>query len=86
MSEKHPLARRLDDGRILLRHSAQGPEGDIVDGSIVLGPEDPRYQDWDAELTRWERHPKPFDDIDDYEPIDCANLRILPDIPPEGRD
>ncbi|WP_040841541.1 hypothetical protein [Nocardia brevicatena] len=86
MSEEHPLARRLDDGRILLRHFGQGLDGDIVDGSTIIGPEDPSYHDWDAEITRRERNPKPLDDTGDYEPIDYENLAILPDIRPDARD
>lgn len=86
MSREHPLARRLDDGRILLRHFGQELDGDIVDGSIAIGPEDPAYRDWDAEITRWERSPKPLDDAGDYEPIDYENLDILPDRRPDDRD
>lgn len=86
MTEEHPLARRLDDGRILLRHFGEESEGDITDGSLVIGPQDPAYQDWDAEITRWEHRPRPLDDSGDYEPIDCENLRILSDTLPDGHD
>jgi hypothetical protein len=86
MSEEHPLARRLDDGRILLRYFGQELDGDIVDGSIAIGPEDPAYHDWDAEIARWEQSPKPLDDTIDYEPIDYEGLDILPGLRPDDRD
>ncbi|ONM46743.1 hypothetical protein [Nocardia donostiensis] len=86
MSGEHPLARRLADGRILLRYYGQEPDGDIVDGSITIGPEDPKYHDWDAAITRWEHSPKPLDDSNDYEPIDYENLTILPGTRSDDRD
>ncbi|MFI2233256.1 hypothetical protein [Nocardia testacea] len=86
MSEEHPLARRLDDGRILLRYFGEELDGDIVDGSVTIGPEDPAYRDWDAEIARWEQRPGPLDDTVDYEPIDYENLKILPEPPPGDRD
>lgn len=86
MSEEHPLARRLDDGRILLRYFGQELDGDIVDGSITIGPEDPTYPDWDAEITRWEQGPKPLDDMLDYVPIDYEDLPILPKPRPDDGD
>jgi hypothetical protein len=86
MNGEHPLAQRLDDGRILLRYFGQELDGDIVDGSIVIGPEDPPYHDWDAEITRWEQRPEPLDDTIDYIPIDYENLQILPKQRPDDRD
>lgn len=86
MSKEHPLARRLDDRRILLRYFGQELDGDIVDGSITIGPEDPSYRDWDAEITRWEHSPEPLDDTIDYEPIDYENLKILPDTCADDHD
>ncbi|WP_063060177.1 hypothetical protein [Nocardia sienata] len=86
MSEEHPLARRLDDGRILLRYFGHELDGDIVDGSIILGPEDPTYPDWDAEIVRWEQSPKPLDDTLDYVPIDYEDLSILPKPRPDDGD
>ncbi|MGW1738881.1 hypothetical protein ACWCPQ_08715 [Nocardia sp. NPDC001965] len=85
MNGEHPLARRLDDGRILLRYFGQDLDGDI-DGSIVIGPEDPTYRDWDAEIARWEQSPQPVDDTNDYIPIDYENLNILPRKRPDDRD
>ncbi|MEV0105891.1 hypothetical protein AB0H42_06060 [Nocardia sp. NPDC050799] len=86
MSEEHPLARRLDDGRILVRYFGQEPDGDNVDGSVTIGPEDPAYRDWDAEIARWEQSPESLDDTIDYEPIDYENLDILPKLHPDDRD
>lgn len=86
MSEEHPLARRLDDGRILLRYSAREPDGAMTEGSFAIGPEDRAYADWDAEITRWEYTSQTFDDTGDYHPIDYENLPLLPDPPPNDHD
>ncbi|MBF6207970.1 hypothetical protein IU483_28380 [Streptomyces gardneri] len=84
MSDRHPLARRLDDGHILLRYSTREPDGARIDGSVAIGPEDPRYASWNAEITRWE-HSEPLDDSIDYKPIDYENLSMFPDPPPNRR-
>ena len=86
MSEEHPLARRLDDGRILLRRFAREPDGTMIDGVVAIGPDDPEYGRWDAAITRWEHDPKPLDDSIDYEPIDYTNFPLLPDTHTRDRD
>lgn len=82
MSKGHPLARRLEDGRILLRRFAREPDGTMIDGSVAIGPDDPAYADWNDELRRWEHDPKPLDDAIDYDPIDYESLPLFPDVPP----
>ncbi|WP_159850328.1 hypothetical protein [Nocardia sp. CY41] len=86
MSEGHPLARRLDDGRILLRYFTQEPDGSMIHGSIAIGPDDPAYANWDTEITRWKHNPIPVDDSIDYEPIDYDNLPSVSDLHPGNRD
>ena len=86
MSERHPLARRLDDGRILLRYSAIEPDGTRITGSVALGPEHPAYTGWDAELTRWESTPEPSEDSIEYEPIDFECLPMFRDSWPNQHD
>lgn len=73
MSEEHPLAQRLADGRVLVRYAAREADGSVLHGSIVIGPEDEAYANWDAEIRRWE-HPQFVDDSVDYKPIDYDNL------------
>ncbi|MEU7767216.1 hypothetical protein AB0B25_19065 [Nocardia sp. NPDC049190] len=85
MSDRHPLARRLDDGRILLRYSTQEPDGAKLDGSLAIGPEDPAYARWNAEITHWEHSTKRPDDSIDYQPIDYDNLPMFPERRHEGR-
>ncbi|MEV6259062.1 hypothetical protein ACIHAX_37015 [Nocardia sp. NPDC051929] len=79
MSEEHPLARRLHDGRILLRYFTREPDGSMIDGVVAIDPDDPAYGSWDAEITRWEHGPKPLDYSLDYEPIDYEKFPLLPD-------
>jgi hypothetical protein len=55
MDDRNPVARRLEDGRILRRYSEELPDGTIVDGTICVGPADPEFAYWDAALTDWER-------------------------------
>lgn len=86
MSEEHPLARRLDDGRILVRYFTQEPDGTMIDGAVAIGPDDPAYGSWDAEITRWEHGPQPLDDSINYEPIDYENFPLLPDTHFRDRD
>ncbi|MGW4095136.1 hypothetical protein [Nocardia sp. NPDC004750] len=86
MNTEHPLAQRLDDGRILVRYFTQEPGGAMIDGWVAIGPDDPAYPDWDIEITRWENTPNPLDDTDNYEPIDYRNLPLFPARPPDGHD
>ncbi|GAA5104454.1 hypothetical protein [Nocardia iowensis] len=77
MTEDHPLARRLDDGRILLRFCATDPGGALVDGAIVIGPADPDFAHWEAAIKRWvQRNPQP--EPVEYEPIDYQNMQMFP--------
>lgn len=85
MSSRHPLARRLDDGRILLRYSTREPDGARIVGSVAIGPEDRAYAGWNAEITHWERSTDHIDDSVDYEPIDYENLPMFPERP-DNRD
>ncbi|MFG1792688.1 hypothetical protein [Nocardia sp. NPDC049149] len=69
MSTDHPLASRLDDGRIMVQFFAHGPGGEFIRGATIIGPDHPEYPAWDAELTEWENNPV-VDDMADYRPID----------------
>ncbi|WP_069159748.1 hypothetical protein [Nocardia altamirensis] len=69
MSADYPPASRLDDGRILVRFFAHGPDGAFLRGATIIGPDHPDYPAWDAELTEWEQNPI-VDDMADYHPID----------------
>lgn len=43
-------ARRLPDGRLRVPVRAEGPGGIVGDGMAEIGPDDPRYQQWDEYL------------------------------------
>lgn len=81
MNGRHPLARRLDDGRILLRYSTQESDGTKIDGSVVIGPDDPAYGGWNAEITHWENSTDLPDDSINYQPIDYDSLSMFPEHP-----
>ena len=36
-------ARRLANGNLLIRARAEGPNGEVGDGVVEIGPDDPRY-------------------------------------------
>lgn len=79
MTERYPLARRLENGNILVCHSSEQPDGAIVDGEICLEPSDPEYSSWDEAIRRWDLRGGPVHDLGEYEPIDYSNLRMFAD-------
>ena len=50
--------RRLDNGKLRVPRRCEGPEGFVGDGIVDIGPDDPEYAAWEAELNRLE-HPSP---------------------------
>jgi hypothetical protein len=47
--------RRLPGGRLEVPARAEGPNGEIGDGIVVVGPGDELYDMWEAWITRRER-------------------------------
>lgn len=47
-------AVRFPDGRIEIPVRLKGPDGQIGDARVVIGPDDPRYEVWDTYLRRLE--------------------------------
>jgi hypothetical protein len=62
------LPRRLPDGRLRVPESHTLPDGTILDGSRVIGPDDPDYAKWD----RWMREHDPREN-EDHAPADDAD-------------
>jgi hypothetical protein len=50
-----PVPRRLPDGRLEVPASAEGPNGEIGDGIVVVGPGDELYELWEPWFARRER-------------------------------
>lgn len=48
--------RRLEDGRLLVMLRGTGPNGEIADGLVAIGPDHPAYPTWNAYLE-----PRPKD-------------------------
>lgn len=42
--------RRLKDGRILVQLPGSGPDGEIAEGLVPIGPDHPAFAVWDAWL------------------------------------
>jgi hypothetical protein len=47
-------AVRFLDGRIEIPVRLKGPDGEISDARVVIGPDDPRYEVWNTYLRRLE--------------------------------
>lgn len=50
-----PVPRRLPDGRLVVPVRAEGPNGEIGEAVIVIGPGDELYDVWEPWLAREER-------------------------------
>jgi hypothetical protein len=45
---------RFPDGQIEIPVRLKGPDGEISDARVVIGPDDPRYEVWNTYLRRLE--------------------------------
>jgi hypothetical protein len=45
----------LPNGNLLVPRRAEGPNGEIGDGMVEIGPDDPKFQVW----LDWLRNPHP---------------------------
>mgnify|MGYP003612350346 CR=1 FL=1 len=46
------IAKKLDNGRILVPARAESDSGVIGDGMTTIGPDHPDYPEWDSWLTK----------------------------------
>lgn len=44
--------RRLEDGRILAQVPTEGPDGQVVEALLPIGPDHPLWKTWDDWLTQ----------------------------------
>lgn len=44
--------RRLEDGRLLVQLPGTGPNGEIPDGLVAIGPDHPAFAVWDESLPK----------------------------------
>lgn len=56
------VPRRLADGRLEVPARAEGPNGEIGDGVVVVGPGDQLYDVWEPWIARLERENASPDD------------------------
>lgn len=45
------LPERLPDGRLRVLRRAEGPNGEVGDSVVEIGPEDPLFEVWGRYLT-----------------------------------
>jgi hypothetical protein len=50
-----PVPRRLPDGRLVVPARAEGPNGEIGDGVVVVGPGDELFDIWEPWMARREQ-------------------------------
>jgi hypothetical protein len=63
-----PVPRRLPDGRLVVPARAEGPNGMVGDGIVVVGPGDELYDMWEPWFARRERRGiAPDEDSEDWE-------------------
>lgn len=64
MTEVDELPRRLPNGRLLVRARAEGPNGEIGEGVIDIGPGDELYDFWNDWMTMRDQANAERDDQD----------------------
>lgn len=52
MAETSGGPRRLEDGRILAQLHGTGPDGEMADGLVPIGPDHPLWKTWDDWLRQ----------------------------------